>query len=246
MKTRSRSGSLSQSASDLLQSIGNRLKTSPTKPHSEYMSHPLWKSCIGSKLTFCNLAVLLHGMADEVPEEGAKLSMEKLGADLFSVRVEGGKGSVDDSRCDRNKCLKLIETWMATLGATTYVDWAEKRILPHGFEMGITRLDEVNRSRFPSARSFAPMLSAHVTPRRVPAFRREALAAVGDDFSYSDPTCASSDSCSSSSSSVESPGDRSSSYSSSNSMSEGASPMHPPVEPSPPPMRRTRKKMLTP
>jgi hypothetical protein len=103
---------------------------------AEYEDHPLWSSCIGSTLKFCNLLALREMEVDEdvvraAPRQTEKLlSVEKLGPNVFVLRVVTSRREVAPQMRKAGKCgaLEAMGEWMARY-PTTYVEWAPKHIL---------------------------------------------------------------------------------------------------------------------
>ncbi len=111
---------------------------------SEYDDHPIWASCIGSTLKFCNL-VAVREMEEDYDESCALaaprqteklLSVEKLGQNLFVLRVVMSRreAAPQARKLGKSAVLEAVGEWMAS-HPTTYVEWAPKRILAAGLEL---------------------------------------------------------------------------------------------------------------
>jgi hypothetical protein len=89
----------------------------------DYGNHLLWSACIGSKLTFIN-TVVASGRHDESEEQPKCLSVQRVGADVFIVCLEGTHASKSVSQT-KEDALFQIEQWMTLLGHVTCVEWHE-------------------------------------------------------------------------------------------------------------------------
>lgn len=93
----------------------------------EYLDHPLWTACVGSTLTFWNLVVACaqHDLTEDSPK---LLLVQKLGADLYSVILEGSTGSIVVDKKSKDWVLCSIRLWMQLLDSVTMVDFKDLRL----------------------------------------------------------------------------------------------------------------------
>jgi hypothetical protein len=110
---------------------------------AEYEDHPLWSSCIGSTLKFCNLLALreMEEDDDDVVLAAARqteklLSVEKLGPNVFVLRVVTSRREAAPQmrKGGKSAALEAMGDWMARY-PTTYVEWAPKHILAASLEL---------------------------------------------------------------------------------------------------------------
>jgi hypothetical protein len=97
----------------------------------QYADHPVWASCVGSTLKFCNLRAF--DAENEARER--LLCVKKMGPNLFELRFVKASGETV-SRVGQEKVLAAVDSWMARFAACTYVEWIPRFILSSSVSVG--------------------------------------------------------------------------------------------------------------
>jgi hypothetical protein len=93
------------------------------------VSHPIWSSCVGSTLKFCNLKALNCSDDDQSGLHDDKLMcIKKMGPNLFELRYVRDSGEVS-SKVPQESVLKGIAAWMSKYQSCCYAEWVPRFIL---------------------------------------------------------------------------------------------------------------------
>ncbi len=155
---------------------------------SDYASHPLWGSCMGSTLKFCNLEAL-RALEEGKSGSDRLLCVEKIGQNVFVIRMVRASGMAegeqDVRKGTRADALSAIALWMGRFECT-YVEWAPKNIitasLPDLSELLVSPRDGAVSSLTSRRRQAVP-LSPASSDAHSPCSSRSSMP-NGSDFSY--------------------------------------------------------------